>query len=288
MSLLKCPYNDNLKEYIIPNETWITPIFDNIINKSTYENIKQLIISRRIIAKITPFRSNRLLEFNYLCKNIPNIVETYETIKTNSNFICDNDTKPNYSITIELMKKYNGGSLKEISYLTMKQFKNVLLQLVLCQLNIFSKNSYTHNNLYKGNILIHKHNKIQKFNYNFLNTDFLPNKLKSQYEFILSDYNDYVSFKDINDLKKQKLYKYSLLNNLDNTIKLLIKLLDNRNKQIMKKMYIDISSKCINLYKFRYSIILKMYLNKDIEYKEFKKLVVYICEYYIMEFINYL
>ena len=57
MSLLKCPYNDNLKEYIIPNNTWIEPIFENVLYKFKCKNIKELINSRKILAKITPFRA---------------------------------------------------------------------------------------------------------------------------------------------------------------------------------------------------------------------------------------
>lgn len=287
MSLLKCPYNDNLKEYIIPNNTWIEPIFENVLYKFKCKNIKELINSRKILAKITPFRNNQLVEFNCFCKNMPNIVKTYETIKTNSNFICDNDTKPNYSITIELMKKYNSGSLKELKYLTIKQFKNILLQLVLCQLNIFGKNSYTHNNIHIGNILIHKHNNKKELKYKFINTEILPTIISSKYEFILSDYNDYVSFRgEIKNFRKQKLYKYSLLNNLIETIKMLIHMLDNYNRDLIKKLFDNINTKYLTLIKNKYGIILKLYLNKDIEYRDFKSLVLYICEYYIIIFLN--
>lgn len=283
MSLLKCPYNDNIKEYIIPNNTWIEPIFENVLYKFKCKNIEKLINLRRILAKITPFRNNRLIEFNSFCKDMPNIVKTYETIKTNSNFICDNDTKANYSVTIELMKKYNGGSLKEIEYLTIKQFKNILLQLVLCQLNIFGKNSYTHNNIHIGNILIHKHYKVKELNYKFINIDLLPTKIKSKYEFILSDYNDYLSFR--NKLtKKNKLYKYSLLNNLIKTIKMLINMLNN--KELVIKIFDNVNIKYLDLLKNKYMIILKMYLNKDIKYREFKDLVLLICGYYMFIFFN--
>lgn len=287
MSLLKCPYDDSLKEYIIPNNTWIDPIFENVLYKFKCKNIKKLINSRKILAKITPFRNNKLVEFNYFCKNMPNIVKTYETIKTNSNFICENDTKENYHITIELMKKYNGGTFNELDYITIKQFKKMLLQLVLCQLNIFGKNGYTHNNIHKGNILIHKYHKAKELTYKFTNSEFLPKKIKSQYEFILSDYNDFVSFRDKkNQFKKQKLYKYSLLNNLVKTIKMLINMLNNSEKKLIKKKFNNINNKYLNFLKSKYGLILEMYLDKNIDYCEFINLVLYICEYYIIIFLN--
>lgn len=274
MTDLKCPYDGNTKNYIIPTGKWLKAIetlSTDDINTSGTVIISELLEKEKVLVKITTDKKNKLKEVNSKIKGLPNFVYTYCVIFCNDYLpvilqkkqFCNLQDKK-YKVTIEIMKFYNGGSLTKYSNINFKIFKLILKQLTLAQINLFRRHGITHNDIHSGNILIHKHSKKIELNYGYLDK---PIKIDTDYEFILSDYDKCMLFSpiNINDNSTEvsmnisdtieDLMPSTLLFNIIRTINVLKERIDkNTNRKI-----IELDAKFQEKYQ-------ELYYNKEQEY----------------------
>jgi hypothetical protein len=271
------------KKFIIPNEHWFKPLndLDLFINKK--HDLSKLLINEKILIKITHCRNHDLQMITLDLNKLPNCVYTFYTffcydnsdnVKENQDFTVPikNNKFVNdcYHVTMELMKYYKKGSLaKFVNKFDKNTIIDIVHQLCYCQLNIFSKHMYTHNNIHLRNILIRKRKNQKELLYKYIDKSVV-----SKYEYIISDYDDMISFEHMcnshntsqsisemdkfHNLRETNNYcGYSLFNNILQTINVVNELcidkiiIDENKKQEMEllsrshiKQYID-SSCCI-------------------------------------------
>ena len=264
MTDIKCPYDDTIKNYIIPTKSWLKALnkldtFQDVsINKKII--LSQMIEKENVIVKVTNGKNPKLRDINMMIKGLPNMVYTFCVIFCNdylslilqNKFFCSSkDSK--YKVTLEIMKYYNGGSLSVLNQISFRKFKLILDQLVLAQINLFNKTGITHCDIHPGNILINKHPLEKELNYSYIHG---RNIIKSKYEFILSDYDKCIIFspnymvhdkivdgnlirenitETLDDLSQSTLYV-----NILRTINMLIDKLDNINKQKIRLLHNDL------------------------------------------------
>ena len=297
---MECLKNNN-KEYIIPTEKWLNPLSKLItsdLNNDSLLILSKLMKKEKVIVKITYGNNKKVIYFDKIVKNEPNFIKTYCAFScsedknilnfeySGSNSFCNNNKNHNKNITLEIMKRYNNGSLEKFTnHMNIEQFTNVIKQLILSQLHIFNKYGFIHNDLHLGNILTES----------FLNTNYTLNyKIKEEnittntnFKIIISDfdqsksydpnvYNNYDNnFMDYNidDIKKCTFnIEHNLLDNIINTIKDCLRLLHNSfYTEIKNKLdnYLEIN----NYYNENYYIIRKIlrnYYKKRYDYNTFK------------------
>lgn len=205
----------------------------------------------------------------------------------------------NYSVTLEIMEYYNKGSIKSLKDISHTKFARILLQLIFCQLNLFGKVGYTHNDIHEGNILIKKHTTEQIFNYKYIITNCVDASneynLKNNYEYILSDYDKVFHFRkdffdryygDIDsEMDTQRFLEYSLYSNLLSTIKMLIEKLNKDDKiLILNKLY-DVQNKYEKKILRKNKQLIITY-SKDYDFDKFRKEMLIINCYFIKKFIE--
>ena len=274
MANLVCPTNG--KDYILPTKAWLEPL-EVLISQDIATRgkliISELLKANKVLVKLTSGRNHHIKEFLDQVKGLPNLVNTYCIFFCNDDFLliqsekqyCSLETKNdtyykdylkklgkaknyNYSVTLEVMEYYNLGSIKSLKNISYNKFLNILFQLVFCQLNVFGKTGYTHNDIHEGNIIIKKHETEQIFNYKYITSNCVDKSneynLKSNYEFILADYDKIFYFrKDYFDkyygdvdasMDNERFLQYSLFSNLLETINKLIEKLNDKDKQIVR------------------------------------------------------
>ncbi len=229
---------DNNKQYIIPTKKWLKPLEKLItyyINIEGLTTITNFIDKEKVIVKITKGKkANIIIEANKIVKNMPNFIETYCSFTCLENFnalsneykdsnsFCNPTEDNNKIITLEIMKKYKNGSLfKFQNKLNKDQVVNILQQLTLAQIHVYSKTGFLHNDLHLGNILIHHVKKPTDIIYEF-STDTLRNKeivVTSNFIILLiSDFNESTIYKNNYEINKEHFYqKHTLCNNINNT-----------------------------------------------------------------------
>jgi thiamine kinase-like enzyme len=260
MSLIKCPYDDKTKQYIIPTKSWIEPlklfIYEDINTKSILF-ISKLIQKEKILVKLTFGRNNKLKQINSLVKDLPNFVYTYCVILCNNGFLsknkevnindlikygfCTSDEK-SQNITLELMKKYDN-SIKTYSKINIDTFLNILKQLIYAQFNAFAYCGFLHNDIHPGNILIKQHITPKLLKYKFF-----KNKLEVGTSYILADYDNSMLINNNFDLLFSSDFdndynKYTLYQNICRTIKVLISLLDKEYKNKVSDILFELQEK---------------------------------------------
>ncbi len=256
-----CTQNNN-KQYIIPTKKWLKPIEKLItyyINTEGLTTITNFIDKKKVIVKITKGeKGNIIIEANKIVKNMPNFIQTYSgfTCLENYELLFDSRIETqlidivnqkqlgaednNKIITLEIMKKYKNGSLSTLqNKLNIKQVVNILQQLTLAQIHVYSKTGFLHNNLHLGNILIHKVKKpthiIYEFKIGYLRNDEI-NVLSNFIIPLISDFNESSIYKKECDFTLEEFRKqFTLCKNIYNTFNQCLLLLNEQDYiQIMK------------------------------------------------------
>jgi len=260
MTDLKCPYDDTIKNYIIPTKSWLEAL-NQLDTMQEISMNKKIILGRMIekenvIVKVTNGKNKNLRDINMMIKGLPNMVYAYcvvfcndylSLILQNKYFCSAKDSK--YKVTLEIIKYYNGGSLLGLKTISFEKFKLILCQLILAQINLFGKTGVTHCDVHLSNVLINKHSKEIDLTYSYLPE---PQTIKSKYEFILSDYDKCVSFSPdniphdevidgnliaINILEEaDDLSQSTLFMNILRTINMLVGKLDDKIKEKIVKI----------------------------------------------------
>ena len=211
---LTCPTSG--KDYILPTKKWLQPIKELISDDISTTGrvilsnmVSDKILNNKILVKLTAGRKHRIKRFLHKMKGLPNLVTTYCVllcqddfllIKENNQFcnledielknkLPEKAKKYNYSVTLELMEYYKNGSINSIEVISISEYNNIILQLIYCQLNLFSHLGYTHNDIHFGNILVKKYKKPIILEYDYINKT-----IQTDTEYILADYDKMFSF----------------------------------------------------------------------------------------------
>lgn len=253
----KCSQDTN-KQYIIPTKKWLNPIEKLItyyIDTEGLTTIANFIDKEKVIVKITKEKKeNIIIEANKIVKNMPNFIQTYcsFTCLENYGLLFDSRIETNLVatqlgaednnkiITLEIMKKYKNGSLSTLqNKLNIKQVVNILQQLTLAQIHVYSKTGFLHNNLHLGNILIHKVKKPTHIIYEFNTNSFRNEEINVLSDFIIpliSDFNESSIYKKEYDFTLEEFRKqFTLCKNIYNTFNQCLLLLNQQDYiRIMK------------------------------------------------------
>jgi len=266
---MKC-LKDEQKQYIIPTKNWLKPLEPFIlVNTSGLIMITDFIEKEKVIVKITKGKRNDIIKVNKIIKDIPNFLQSYCSFTCLDNFdninsFCNAKENSGDFVTLEIIKKYKHGSLnKLINILELNEVVNIIKQLLLAQIHIFSKTGFLHNNIHLGNFLIDKKKdtielkykidieNIKKVNINIL-SNFIP---------IISDFNESTIY-DNNDLTEDEYRKQNTLGKnifatfnicltlLKNNKDLIIKCMNDKNSDIEK--YLETSNKNLGSYYKKY------------------------------------
>ena len=306
MSLIKCPNLDKVKEYVIPTKHWLKPIEKLIIkhgesNQTGILYITELINKSKILVKVSKGKMHNIQKVNDKIYNMPNIVKTYCTFVCKDNFLLIEKNKQfcnkseekynaNY-VTLELMKKYND-SLTGIRNLNLSEYSNMIVQICIGQLNLFSKYGYTHNDIHTGNILYYTHTTTKTLYYKYLILKYFSNKLEVKNEYVLSDFDNkllklsYEYLKNIDS--SDEYYLYSLFDNILSTIgKTLILLKDNKENikyNIISKQFFKLQEEYEEKLRKNYLIYINQFTKNKINEDTFRKLVISECEEFLYLF----
>lgn len=306
MSLIKCPNLDKVKEYVIPTKHWLKPLEKLIIKKGESNQngllyISELINKGKILVKVTKGNFKNIERINNKIYNMPNIVKTYCTITCKDNFLlieknkqfCNNKEEK-YDIndvTLELMKKYND-SITGNYNMNISEYLNIIIQISMGQMNLFSKFGYTHNDIHTGNILYYIHPESKIIKYKYLSLKYFPIKLEIKKEYILSDFDNKLEKISKEYFKNIKLsensYLYSLYDNIISTIGKTLPLLknykDNNKYRLITDEFFKIQEKFEEEYKKNYLISIKELMSNKINKDTFRKLVISQCEKFLYMF----
>lgn len=211
-----CAKDPNTKKYIIPTDSWLTPIkkFETTdLNEESLIMISMLHKKNKILVKVTEGINDKLIVFNNLLKNEQNFIQTYCSIicSENKNNVkseyknklgyCETNSNQNenHMVTLEIMKKYNEGSLENmVGTVSFNYYLKILRQLLLIQIYIFDKYGILHNDLHLANILIKTYDDYINLNY-IIKTNRMTNKdfnivLRTKIRLIIIDYSTCISY----------------------------------------------------------------------------------------------
>jgi hypothetical protein len=315
---IKC-LKDGSDKFIVPTKDWLIPLKDINTRGLLIESlIKDLKNEEKIVVKITKNNNKNKLRLIYkLFSNKINIIKSFcvfncnedesileEKYKNNKSF-CNSKDDNNIKITLDgeiksnlfdfilpsalektrvfqadLMKYYKEGSLNQyVNKLTIKDIKKILKQLLYCQLELFNKYGFLHNDIHLGNILLYTSNEKTNIKYNIqkqiLNID-------TKHICLLCDFDDSIFYKkehydtyDKNQLDREKYNKkYTIFRNIVNifsTCKQLLKFdeMIKYDKIINNKYFIDNPMISYEKCQDQCNSYLAQYYNKTTEYDIF-------------------
>lgn len=326
MANLVCPTHG--KDYVLPTKAWLEPLNEIIAQDVSTRGkmiISKMLKEHKILVKLTTGNNDHIKKFIMETKGLPNLVNTYCVLLCQDDFLliksqrqfCSLETKDeneykdyikrlpkaknyNYAVTLELMENYTKGSMYNLNNIPYARFLDILFQLIFCQLNIFGKAGYTHNDFHAGNILIKKYETPQIFVYkhiklNCLNKTKKEYTLESKYEYILADYDKIFYFRKgffdkyygevSNDLDESRYLEYSLYQNLLTTINVLINKLNEEDKMKVRNKLNSIQSKHEGeILKWNKKLVIKY--SEDGNFEEFINKILKLNCHFVKKFIQ--
>lgn len=262
-----CLVDEKTKYYLIPTIKWLKPIEPLLIedlNTAGLLIIGKLIEKEKVIVKITngnnkkikilSMKLNHIYNFSktfcsFSClKNYSKIINQYEGEKQ----FCDIEGKK--TVTIEVMKKYEGSLTILKSQLTINQTTKILIQILYSLMEAFYKYGFIHEDLSLGNILYRIKTKNEVVEYNLKKNKILyENLLIGEIIPMISDYDKsesyqkeiYSKYNNFSMETKIKGYHetYTLLDSISKisqNIYLLIK--NEEDKKIIKNKVLELFS----------------------------------------------
>jgi hypothetical protein len=215
MSIKQIHINESkTKEYIIPTNEWLKSIGFNY----------SLFDQGNVVVKITKNGNyNKMKTINKNVKSNPNMLHTFETIQCSE---LEN---------IEIMKLYQGSLNDYLNKLNLFEIENLLKQILLCQLHIYSKIGFLHNDIHLGNILvkiIDESKEPETIIYRIKNRKYM---IKTYFKLILTDFDKSIIY-DQNILPLEKYNnEYTIHYNIVKTINVFKNLLNKLDQQILSE-----------------------------------------------------
>jgi len=239
---------DEQKIYILQNKLWKDEIIKYIraTGKGNVKHNINLIDNNEFIIRIYEPGWNKIEQINASTIKSPNKAVVYLLIKSRDlPFIIQN-----YKYFIEIEKRYDR-NIKNIRF-DIKSLYMFLKQMTYCQINLFSRYGIVHNNIHANNIFIESKN--EDISYTHINKI-----LKVDVHYILSDFTKCKSYHPCNltGFEIDEIYKYSLIKNIEDTVKLAFDLLDNSDlhinidvSDVIKKKYICLANICFEDFEY--------------------------------------
>ena len=275
------------KKYVIPTNDWLKPIeplFTNDINSRSLIMLSHLADIGKVVVKITKnIDYKRIKTINNIIKGNPNMLHTFGTIRCSEAELnvdvlykdCDGfcnkhelETE-NIEVVLEIMKLYYGSLNKYLEKLNLSKIKVLLKQILLCQLHIYEKIGFLHNDIHLGNILlsiIPKSEEPETLIYEIKNKKY---KEETSRKLILSDFDESTIYnQDILPLVPID-YNHTIHANIIKTINAFKMLLDKNDKKKLS----DSLEKTLN--SFPYNFIrsgeksLRSYYKRNMDYLDF-------------------
>jgi hypothetical protein len=275
------------KKYIIPTNEWLKPIkpfFNDDINSRSLIMLSNLVDIGKVVVKITKnidYKKTKIINENI--KSNPNMLHTFGTIKCseaeiNYNVLykdCDgycNKNKletENIEIVLEIMKLYNSSLNKYFDKLNLSKIKILLKQILLCQLHIYEKIGFVHNDIHLGNILLNlipKEKKPEILIYEIKNIKYT---VETNRKLILSDFDKSIIY-DQNILPLENMnYDHTIHINIIKTINTFKMLLDKNDKKKLS----DSLEKALNSFSYHFITsgekLLRSYYKRNRDYSDF-------------------
>ena len=248
---IKCPIDKKEKYYLIPTNSWLRPykkLITDELNEDGLLMISKLMGGKKIMVKITNGNNKKTIVFNNMLNKEQNFIETYcnfscwenknhlnsEYTNTNTNGYCEtnfDNNESNHLITLEIMKKYDDGSLnKRVGSTKLKTYINIQRQIILAQIYAFDKYGFLHNDLHLANILVKLHDSNTKLKYLIKNNPYKNNEteiiLETKIQIIITDFLNCLSY----DPEIYKKYDSDFMN---------VKTFDNENT-LLNKLVVSI------------------------------------------------
>ena len=285
---LKCLKNTDTHAYVIPTDKWLTPIKPLISSSSNAQKIiARMLQKEKILVRVTNNNNKRLSIINKNLSGLPNFPIVYCTIICQeSSDILDVDymiaDKPvrgfcngkstDTFVTLELMKYYKENVINSLleSKIKLEELKQLLNQTLSAQLIAFQLFGFLHNDIHLDNfIIIQDHfeytytfdkrvgfsdvkviNGVKVIIIDFGVSEMMDSKYRSKY------IDDYFVKKFDQLLPNRKYFnkENTLPNNLFETIKTLLSLVDNSKSLVDKIRNIIIeNNQLLDYYNYHYN-----------------------------------
>jgi hypothetical protein len=244
MSIIKTISNKSKdKKYIIPTNEWLKPLKplnSEDINSRSLIMLSKLVDKEKVVVKLTKnIDHNKINTINNYIKHNPNMLHTFGTFQCSEAEI--NLESENITIVLEIMNLYDGSLNDYINKFDILEIEELLKQTLLCQLHIYWKIGFVHNDIHLGNFLINKKKEKEKDTliYQIKNKSY---KLETDIKVILSDFDRAVIYnQEILPLESYN-NEYTIHSNIIKTINSFKNLLKNHDKEKLSK-YLDESLK---------------------------------------------
>jgi len=195
------------KNYIIPTNEWLNPIMpfiSNDFNAKSLIMLSNLVDQGKVIVKITKNSNyHKIKTINKYVKSNPNMLYTLKTIQCSEAEInyevqykdclgyCNKDEieTENIEIVLEIMKLYQGSLNNYLNKFSLGEIEDLMKQILFCQLHIYNKIGFVHNDIHLGNILVKKiddSKELETLIYTIRNRKYM---IKTNFKLILSNSN---------------------------------------------------------------------------------------------------
>ena len=238
------------KKYIIPTNEWLKPLKplkNDDINSRSLIMLSKLVDKEKVVVKITKNIDYKKINIinNYI-KHNPNMLHTFGTLKCSEAEInydtlydgCEgycnkNDLETeNIDIVLEIMKLYDGSLNSQTNKFDILEIEDLLKQILLCQLHIYWKIGFVHNDIHLGNFLINKKKDKDTLIYQIKNKSY---KFETDVKIILSDFDRATIYnQEILPLEPYNS-EYTIHSNIIKTINSFKHLLKNHDKEKLSK-----------------------------------------------------
>lgn len=238
------------KKYIIPTNEWLKPLKPlktDDINSRSLIMLSKLVDKEKVVVKITKdIDYNKIKTINNNIKNNPNMLHTFGTLQCSEAEInyyslydgCEgycnkHDSEvENIDIVLEIMKLYDGSLNDYVNKFNLLEIEELLKQLLLCQLHIYWKIGFVHNDIHLGNFLINRRKEKDTFIYQIKNKSY---KLETDIKVILTDFDRAIIYnQDILPLEPYN-NEYTIHSNIIKTISSFKHLLETHDKEKLSK-----------------------------------------------------
>jgi hypothetical protein len=120
----------------------------------------------------------------------------YDTQYKDCDGFCNKDKSEieNINITLEIMKLYQGSLSEYINKFNLSEVEVLMKQILLCQMHIYEKIGFLHNDIHLGNILIKiikESKEPEELQYKIRNSTYI---IKTNFKLILSDFDNAIIY----------------------------------------------------------------------------------------------
>ena len=275
------------KNYIIPTNEWLNPIMpfiSNDFNAKSLIMLSNLVDQGKVIVKITKNSNyHKIKTINKYIKSNPNMLYTLKTIQCSEVEInyevqykdclgyCNKDEieTENIEIVLEIMKLYQGSLNNYLNKFSLGEIEDLMKQILFCQLHIYNKIGFVHNDIHLGNILVKKiddSKELETLIYTIRNRKYM---IKTNFKLILSDFDQSIIY-DQQILPLEKYNEiFTIQYNIIRTINVFKKMLKMSDQQIVSESL----EKSLNSFSYHYldysEKILRSYYKQNRDYDDF-------------------